>query len=176
NRKFDTPTLIEVWRTSPWLFNGKATNMFDTIKNYFAKDKGYTDAQIQNLTDYVLSIGAEGEIYGVERVNLTDKIGVGSYNVLAPLSTINNITLRRQFDTTKDATATFEFFDKNGTSLKKVQKDLDKSMSMDTAVTMTINYMIPVGVEAGAYLKVSITNRSNSSEKLATDYVIKYNG
>ncbi len=57
NNNWDTPTLIEVWRTGPYLYDGRAA----TIKNVFAKDKHGLNKELSNkeiewLTEYVLSL------------------------------------------------------------------------------------------------------------------------
>ena len=57
NNNWDTPTLIEVWRTGPYLYDGRAA----TIKNVFAKEKHGLKKELSNeeiklLTEYVLSL------------------------------------------------------------------------------------------------------------------------
>ncbi len=57
-RKFDTPTLVEVWRTGPYLYNGRAA----TIKEVIAKYKHglyikLNTKEIEDLANYVLSFG-----------------------------------------------------------------------------------------------------------------------
>jgi len=57
NNNWDTPTLIEVWRTGPYLYDGRVA----TIKNVFAKDKHGLNNELSNeeiewLTEYVLSL------------------------------------------------------------------------------------------------------------------------
>lgn len=55
---WDTPTLREVWRTAPYLHDGRAA----TIKEVFTKDnhggvkQRLTPAQIEDLTEYVLTL------------------------------------------------------------------------------------------------------------------------
>lgn len=54
---WDTPTLIEVWRTGPYLHDGRCA----TMKEVFSKEKhGITqklsDEEIEQLTEYVLSL------------------------------------------------------------------------------------------------------------------------
>lgn len=57
----DTPTLIEVWRTAPYLHDGSAASIGDVLTNRNAKDKHgktshLTPKQIEDLTEYVLSL------------------------------------------------------------------------------------------------------------------------
>ena len=59
--KFDTPTLREVWRTAPYLYDGRAATMEDVFKAFNPKDKhgGTTklsDQQLKDLCQYVLSL------------------------------------------------------------------------------------------------------------------------
>lgn len=55
---WDTPTLIEVWRTAPYLFDGRAA----TLKSIFSehkhgiKDKKVSDKEIDQLVEYVNSL------------------------------------------------------------------------------------------------------------------------
>jgi YVTN family beta-propeller protein len=58
---FDTPTLVELWRTAPYLHDGRAVTMEDVLKKYNADDKhgktsDLTDAQIKDLANFVLSL------------------------------------------------------------------------------------------------------------------------
>ncbi|MDR1962614.1 MAG: EF-hand domain-containing protein [Planctomycetaceae bacterium] len=59
--KFDTPTLIEVWRTAPYLHDGRYVNMKDVFKLGKHGDvKGtvdqLTDEQLDDLVEYILSL------------------------------------------------------------------------------------------------------------------------
>ncbi len=58
---FDTPTLIEVWRTGPWLHDGSVT----TMKDLFGEAKhgstagdvdGLSEQEVNDLAEYVLSL------------------------------------------------------------------------------------------------------------------------
>jgi hypothetical protein len=58
---FDTPSLIEVWRTAPYLHDGRYVDMKDVFKHGrhgdVAGDVGsLTDAQIDDLVEYILSL------------------------------------------------------------------------------------------------------------------------
>ena len=59
--KFDTPGLREVWRTGPWLYDGRAATMEEVLKKFNLKDQHgatskLTDTQIKDLAEYVLSL------------------------------------------------------------------------------------------------------------------------
>jgi mono/diheme cytochrome c family protein len=58
---FDTPTLIEVWRTAPYLHDGRYVNMKDVFKLGLHGDVsgdvgGLTDEQLDELVEYVMSL------------------------------------------------------------------------------------------------------------------------
>ena len=60
DRAFDTPTLIEVWRTVPYLYDGRAVTMKEVLTKYNAGDKhgttsSLTEEQINDLAEFVLS-------------------------------------------------------------------------------------------------------------------------
>lgn len=60
DRAFDTPTLIELWRTAPYLYDGRAVTMKEVLTMYNAGDKHgktstLTEEQISDLAEFVLS-------------------------------------------------------------------------------------------------------------------------
>lgn len=60
-REFVTPMLVEVWRTAPYLFDGRAATMRDVLTRYNLDDKhGVTstlsEQQIDDLEKYLLSL------------------------------------------------------------------------------------------------------------------------
>jgi len=59
-RKFDNPTLVEVWRTGPYLYDGRAVTIADVLTKFNAGDRhgktsNLTPEQINDLAEYVLS-------------------------------------------------------------------------------------------------------------------------
>ena len=59
--KFDTPTLIEVWRSPPYLHDGRAATMKDVLTEFNKDDKhGHTsdlsETEIEQLAEYVMSL------------------------------------------------------------------------------------------------------------------------
>lgn len=60
NAKFDTPTLREVWRTAPYLYNGKAPTIFDMLKqnkdNAHGETSQLSDSELRDLEIFVLSL------------------------------------------------------------------------------------------------------------------------
>lgn len=61
DRKFDTPTLVEVWRTAPYLYDGRAATMKDVLTIHNPGDKhgvtsNLTDNEINDLAEFILSL------------------------------------------------------------------------------------------------------------------------
>jgi len=61
NQMFDTPTLVEIWRTAPYLYDGRANTIKQVLKEYNEKDKhgktnDLTEKQIQQLGEFILSL------------------------------------------------------------------------------------------------------------------------
>jgi len=60
-RKFDTPTLVEVWRTAPYLYDGRAEAVIDVLTVYNTGDRHgrtskLTPQQLKDLAEYILSL------------------------------------------------------------------------------------------------------------------------
>ncbi len=54
---WDTPTLREVWRTAPYLFDGRAKTMYDVFAVHRHGIEGKVSKKdLENLTEYVLSL------------------------------------------------------------------------------------------------------------------------
>lgn len=54
---WDTPTLIEVWRTAPYLFNGRAYTLREVFEKYkHGIDKKISEREIAELVEYVNSL------------------------------------------------------------------------------------------------------------------------
>jgi len=60
DRQFDTPTLVEVWRTSPYLYDGRAATIEEVLTKYNPGDKhgvtsNLTEAETKDLAEFILS-------------------------------------------------------------------------------------------------------------------------
>ena len=54
---WDTPTLIETWRTGPYLHDGRSATMKDVFsKEKHGLNKELTEEEVEQLTEYVLSL------------------------------------------------------------------------------------------------------------------------
>ena len=61
DKKFDTPTLVEVWRTAPYLYDGRAATMKEVLTIHNSGDKhgvtsNLTDNEIKDLAQFILSL------------------------------------------------------------------------------------------------------------------------
>ena len=61
NQKFDTPTLCEVWRTAPYLYDGKASTLNEMMSQYNPENKhgntgNLNQDQLNDLSEYILSL------------------------------------------------------------------------------------------------------------------------
>jgi DNA-binding beta-propeller fold protein YncE len=55
--KFDTPTLVEVWRTAPYLHDGRATTMEEVLSDLsHGETFGLSEGELSDLVAYVLSL------------------------------------------------------------------------------------------------------------------------
>jgi cytochrome c peroxidase len=60
-KEFDTPTLVEVWRSAPYLYDGRAATMKDVFRTFNQENRhGYTsvlsDEQLDDLIEYIMSL------------------------------------------------------------------------------------------------------------------------
>jgi len=60
DRKFDTPTLVEAWRTAPYLYDGRAATIEEVLTKYNPDDNhgltsNLSDKEITDLANFVLS-------------------------------------------------------------------------------------------------------------------------
>lgn len=94
NREFATPTLMEVWRSAPYMYNGSALTIEDAVKSFVSE--GTSDEDIHKLAEFVRSIGIEGEDYGVEQVYSTDTAGNTVQGRPAANTYISGFTVRCQ--------------------------------------------------------------------------------
>ena len=61
DKAFDTPTLIELWRTAPYLNDGSAATIKDVLTVFNKNDmhgetSDLSEKQLQQLAEYVLSL------------------------------------------------------------------------------------------------------------------------
>jgi cytochrome c peroxidase len=59
--RFDTPTLVEVWRTGPYLHDGRAATIRDVLTTFNSDDRhgrvsNLTEDELSDLVEYVLTL------------------------------------------------------------------------------------------------------------------------
>jgi len=170
NRDFDTPTLIEVWRTGAWMHDGRYNNMEDVVR-YFAPD--LTDSEIKDLANFVMSIGNQDEQYGVEQVFVTkgDKTTISA---LVPDGNIIGFTLRRQQkDADTDITVISTLTDANGNVIKSKETAVS-NLAYNTATAIELGSGFDIPTENTKGVKLTITIKNTSGEQIASPYVITY--
>ncbi|MBR5311453.1 MAG: hypothetical protein IKU40_01055 [Clostridia bacterium] len=94
NRDFATPTLVEVWRSAPYMYNGSAKTIEDAVRHFVPE--GTSDDDVAKISEFVRSIGTEGEDYGVEQVFWTGEDGTEGQGRPAAGSTLTGFTVRCQ--------------------------------------------------------------------------------
>ncbi|HUT24034.1 MAG TPA: c-type cytochrome, partial [Sumerlaeia bacterium] len=60
-REFDAPTLVETWRTAPYLYDGRAVTMLEVLRKHNPNNahgftSGLDDGELADLAEYVLSL------------------------------------------------------------------------------------------------------------------------
>jgi len=57
-KEFDTSTLVEVWRTSPYWHDGRAATIEEAIQLHYVKGNGLnlSEQEMKDLVEYVLSL------------------------------------------------------------------------------------------------------------------------
>lgn len=163
--KYDVPTLNEVWRTAPYMHDG-SMNTIEEVVRYFAED--LSDTQVSQLSDYVRSIGAEGEYYALEQIRATATDGSEIYNKYQYGAVINTLTVRKQSSTAEDAVVNLRVADKNGNEV------YSKDYAIPTLGNNT-SYVIKVEEdiilpEGGSY---AISFKDANGNNLTTTLIIK---
>lgn len=51
----DVPTLIEIWRTAPYLYDGRCATMKDMLKVHGPRIR-VSEKEIEELEEYILSL------------------------------------------------------------------------------------------------------------------------
>lgn len=169
DRAYDTPSLVEAWRTGAWLHDGRYNSMTDVVK-HFAPD--LSQSEIEDLADFVLSIGDEGEQYGVEQVYSV----IGEKTSICKLtegSKIEGLTIRcQQEDAIDTVYVTVELKDGSGKVLKESTHTI-KNLAFGYTKYIKLNsvYMPKENLE-GTTFTVKIYDKDGKA--VASDYVLKY--
>lgn len=169
DRAFDTPTLVEVWRTGAWLHDGRYNDMTDVVK-HFAPN--LNDNEIKDLSNFVLSIGDEGEPYGVEQVYSANGDKTAICKLVAG-GKIKGFTVRRQkIDSPDEIIVTAILKDSKGETIKSVIKNIKDVAFNDFATISLNNFTVPKSNPEGVTFTVTITDKSG--KEIASEYTLKY--
>ena len=163
---YDVPTLNEVWRTAPYLHDG-SLNTIEEVVRLFAKD--LTDAEVKQLADYVRSIGAEGEAYGVEQAHFTAEDGTAFYNQYKAGAKLDRVVVRRQ-SATADGTVTVRIaiYDQAGNQVCYADAAVtDLALHSTAVITPKGDMTLP---EGGSY---TITFCDAKGNAIATPLTVK---
>ncbi len=163
-RDIDTPSLVEAWRSAPWTYTGHFNSMVDCVK-YFATRNGGTisDADANDLAEYVLSIGAENEQYSVVQITNTDD----SYNTFDSSLNIKAISVVKQAAGAPSGTLTLTICDADGKALTSTSIELSE---LKYGVVCEFPLESELSTSGGAYYTVTITD--SDGNKLASDLKI----
>ena len=161
NRPLDTPTLVEVWRSSPFTFSGYYNDMSEYVK-FLMKKAGRTisDSDAKDLAEYVLSIGAEGEQYGALQLKNSDT----TYNKFDPALSIVSLSVIKQKAGAPDGKATVTVYDSSGKALSSTEVEL-KELRYGTVYEYTFDS--PLQTAGGSYVTVSFKDKDGNA--LGTD-------
>ena len=163
--KYDVPTLNEVWRTAPYMHDG-SMNTIEEVVRHFAKN--LNDTQVAQLSDYVRSIGAQGENYAAEQIRLTAKDGSEIYNKYQSGAVVSTITVRKQSDIAEDAVVNLTVSDKDGNEV--YSKDYavpNLGYNASYVIRAGENIILP---ENGSY---AVSFKDAKGNALATTLIIK---
>lgn len=162
NRDFATPTLVEVWRTGPYMYNGSAATLEEAVA-HFMPDAPEDD--IAKVAEFVRSIGMEGEDYGVEQL-FSELAGTVSQGRPAAGSTITGFTVRCQSRDAGACTAKLTVLDADGSAVFEKESVLGK-MQYNTAVMVSVEGCT---VPEGGRLKIELTDSKGAA--LASTYIL----
>lgn len=163
NRDFATPSLVEVWRTGPYMYNGSAGTLEEAVAHFMPDDASAEDRA--KVTEFVRSIGMEGEDYGVEQL-FSDLNGTVSQGRPAAGSSIVRYTVRCQSKDTEPAYTKLTVKNADG-SVAFEQESVIGDMEYNTAVEVAVEGCT---VPEGGSVEISIADKKGNA--LASTYVL----
>lgn len=170
NREFVTPTLVEIWRSAPYTYFGGTTDIKDVI-NKFANRK-LTDDEVSKIAEFVLSIGIVDEKYGVEQVLGTEK-GETIYCKIVPGTTIDSVSVRKQFEDAPNAKVSVKLVGADGKEIASKEDTID-GIAYNTTKTISLGFSVPSNLANGSYLEVTI--KDTAGNDIASVYKLTYTG
>ena len=166
NRDFATPTLVEVWRSAPYMYNGSAKTIEDAVRHFVPE--GTSDDDVAKIAEFVRSIGTVGEDYGVEQVFWTDDNGNEGQGRPVHGSQITGFTVRCQAENAEPAYAKITAYTADGSV------NLERSYSLGT---VAYNTAVKVALDDGNFFvdktfefHIELTDKKGNP--LASTYVL----
>jgi len=163
-RDFDTPSLVEAWATGPWFAGGQFATLREAVVASVPKDKKLSDKQLDQLTEYVASIGNSEEYYGVEQIKFKDPEGLEHYNRIEE-GNIFQMSVRKQHEA-GNAVVSVKLFDESGKELKSKEVTL-KDMKVGDQALIPLDFDMDDSVK-----KIVVSIKDENGGTLATDFVI----
>jgi len=163
NREFATPSLVEVWRTGPYMYNGSAATIEEAVAAFVPA--GTSEDDIAKIAEFVRSIGMEGEDYGVEQLFSMNN-DIEEQGRPAKGSAIVRYTVRCQSKDTKPAYTKLTVKNAEG-GVTFEQESVIGEMQYNTAAEVTVENCI---VPEGGSVEISITDKKGNA--LASTYVL----
>ncbi len=169
NRDFDTPTLVEIWRSAPYIYDGSVSDISAVIQKF--ANRTLTEKELADLTEFVLSIGTVDEQYGVEEV-IGKKNGSEVFTRILPGMTVDTVSLRCQTYNETDVTVEIVLKSADGKDVFKDSKDI-KALDYGKSTVLEIGKTVPADFAKGGYLLITIKDKSGN--KVSSDYKLVYN-
>ncbi len=165
NREFATPTLVEVWRSAPYMYNGSALTIEDAVRHFVPA--GTSEEDIAKISEFVRSIGTEGEDYGVEQVFWTDTDGNEGQGRVPAHARVTGFTVRCQAENAEPGYARVRWVTDDGEV--NYQYSLGE-MAYNTAVHVAVGEDYMILSDERYRLEISIVDKNGNP--LASTYVL----
>jgi hypothetical protein len=134
-------------------------NTIEEVVRYFSKN--LSDIEVAQISDYVRSIGAEGEYYAAEQIRGTAADGSSFYNKYQSGAVLNALVVRKQSASASDAVATLVIYDKDGEAVHTSDYTVSElSYNESYVITFAEGLKLP---DDGSY---TISFREYGSDKL----------
>lgn len=172
DREFITPTLVEIWRSAPYTYTGAVTDIKKVIGQFASR--ALSDTELEDLAQFVLSIGVVEENYGVEQLFFKDSDGKILYSKIQKGATLTSFTVRKQIPSASgvgDPVITARLCDKSGKVLEEKTFTPGK-MVYNTNVSLEWGLKIPENLAEGAYIEIVI--KDSAGKNLASTFRLTY--
>ena len=164
---FDTPSLIEAWRTGPSMHDGSIETIEEVVK-HFAPTLSATE--VTNVSDFVRSLCSANEAWGVEQVRATTTDGSTSYNMYHNGATLTGLFVRSQMaDAAEDVVVALNVYDSTGKQVYYADSAFG-GIGYNTSVQIVLGNGIVL--PEGGYYTVSIYDY-HSGELISVPLTVK---